>query len=67
MPRIQAYIRQDSLSERDFSIFKLLDFGDFIGVDGHLFRTKTNELTIWASRSSSWRSASSRCPRSGTA
>ncbi len=47
--KIQVYIRKDSLSERDFSIFKLLDFGDFVGVSGHLFRTKTNELTIWAS------------------
>ena len=48
--RIQVYVRQDSLPERDFTIFKLLDFGDFVGVEGHLFRTKTNELTIWASR-----------------
>ncbi len=47
--RIQVYIRQDSVSERDFAIFKLLDFGDFIGVEGYLFRTKTNELTIHAS------------------
>ena len=47
--RIQVYIRQDSLPERDFKIFKLLDFGDWIGVEGRLFRTKTNELTIWAS------------------
>ena len=48
--RIQVYIRKDSMPERDFSIFRLLDFGDFVGVEGHLFRTKTNELTIWASR-----------------
>jgi lysyl-tRNA synthetase class 2 len=48
--KIQAYIRQDSLSERDFAIYKLLDFGDFIGVEGQLFRTKTNELTIKASK-----------------
>ena len=48
--RIQVYVRKDSLSERDFKIFKLLDFGDFIGVEGRIFRTKTNELTIWASR-----------------
>jgi len=47
--RIQAYIRQDALPERDFAVFKLLDFGDFVGVRGRLFRTKTNELTIWAS------------------
>src|SRR5947208_1294317 len=48
--RIQVYIRQDSLPELDFKIFKLLDFGDWVGVEGRLFRTKTNELTIWASR-----------------
>jgi lysyl-tRNA synthetase class 2 len=48
--KIQAYIRQDSLPPLDFQVFKLLDFGDWIGVEGRLFRTKTNELTIWASR-----------------
>ena len=48
--QIQAYIRQDSVSERDFSIFKLLDFGDFVGVEGYLFRTRTNELTIHVSK-----------------
>jgi lysyl-tRNA synthetase, class II len=48
--RIQIYIRKDALSERDFGMFKLLDFGDFVGVAGRLFRTKTNELTIWASK-----------------
>jgi lysyl-tRNA synthetase class 2 len=47
--RIQVYVRQDALSERDFQIFKLLDFGDWVGVEGRLFRTKTNEFTIWAS------------------
>ena len=47
--KIQVYIRQDALPERDFSIYKLLDFGDFIGVEGRLFRTRTNELTIHAS------------------
>jgi lysyl-tRNA synthetase class 2 len=48
--RIQVYIRKDALSERDFALFKLLDFGDFVGVSGHLFRTRTNELTIWAAK-----------------
>ncbi len=47
--KIQVYVRQDSLPPLDFQIFKLLDFGDWIGVEGRLFRTKTNELTIWAS------------------
>jgi len=47
--RVQIYIRQDSVPELDFGTFKLLDFGDWVGVSGRVFRTKTNELTIWAS------------------
>ncbi len=46
---IQAYLRQDALSERDFAIYKRLDFGDQVGVAGRVFRSKTNELTVWAS------------------
>jgi lysyl-tRNA synthetase, class II len=48
--KIQVYIRQDSVSARDFAILKLLDFGDYVGVGGYLFRTKTNELTIHAAQ-----------------
>src|SRR5687768_17541353 len=48
--RLQIYVRQDALSERDYQLSKLLDVGDQIGVSGHLFRTKTNELSIWASK-----------------
>jgi lysyl-tRNA synthetase, class II len=48
--KIQVYIRQDSVPELDFRIYRLLDFGDWVGVEGRLFRTRTNEFTIWASR-----------------
>ena len=48
--RLQIYVRQDALSERDYQLSKLLDVGDQVGVAGHLFRTKTNELSIWASK-----------------
>ena len=48
--KIQIYIRADSMPERDFKIFKLLDFGDVVGAAGRVFRTKTNELTIWATK-----------------
>src|SRR6476659_53033 len=48
--KIQVYIRQDSMPELDFKLYKLLDFGDWVGVEGRLFRTKMNELTVWASR-----------------
>ena len=47
---IQVYIRQDALPELDFRVYKLLDFGDWVGIEGRLFRTRTNEFTIWASR-----------------
>ena len=47
--RIQVYVRQDALSEQAYALSRLLDFGDQIGVTGHLFRTRTNELSIWAS------------------
>jgi lysyl-tRNA synthetase class 2 len=48
--RLQVYVRADSTDDLSFQIFKRLDFGDLVGVEGRLFRTKTNELTIWAAR-----------------
>ncbi len=45
---VQAYVRHDSVSERDFALFKALDFGDQIAVAGRVFRTRTNELSVWA-------------------
>jgi lysyl-tRNA synthetase class 2 len=50
LAKIQVYVRQDSVPELDFKILKLLDFGDWIGVEGYLFLTKTKEFTIHASR-----------------
>ncbi len=49
LARIQVYVRQDSVPALDFHVFKLLDIGDFVGVEGRLFRTRTNEFSIWAS------------------
>jgi len=46
--RIQAYLRKDKLGEEGFRIFKLLDIGDFVGIKGTFFRTRTGELTILA-------------------
>ncbi len=45
--RIQIYVKKDVVGEQGFQLFHLLDLGDSIGVRGHLFRTKTNELSIW--------------------
>jgi lysyl-tRNA synthetase class 2 len=45
--RIQVYVRKDVVGDKGFEIFHLLDLGDSIGVQGHLFRTKTGELSVW--------------------
>ena len=46
--RIQAYIRKDKVKNEKLNIFKLMDIGDFAGIKGSVFRTKTGELTILA-------------------
>ena len=43
---IQVYLKKDVLGESAYPLAELLDIGDWIGVSGLLFRTKTNELTI---------------------
>jgi lysyl-tRNA synthetase, class II len=44
--RLQIYIKLDLVGEQAFKLFQLLDLGDIVGVSGHLFRTRTNELTV---------------------
>jgi lysyl-tRNA synthetase class 2 len=46
--RIQIYIRKDDVGELSYSILKLLDIGDIIGIKGFVFRTKTGEVSIHA-------------------
>ncbi len=45
--RVQVYVKLDVVGEKLFELFRLLDLGDHIGVTGHLFRTRTGELTVW--------------------
>ena len=47
--RIQIYLRQDSLGEDTFELWKLIDVGDLIGVRGEVMRTRTGEVTVKAS------------------
>jgi lysyl-tRNA synthetase class 2 len=44
--RLQIYVRLDAVGEQAFTLYKLLDLGDHIGVTGYLFRTRTGELTV---------------------
>jgi lysyl-tRNA synthetase, class II len=47
--RLQIYVRRDASAEA-FRLFELMDMGDLVGVSGHLFRTKTGELTVWVEK-----------------
>ncbi|MGC2708231.1 MAG: amino acid--tRNA ligase-related protein [Candidatus Sulfotelmatobacter sp.] len=44
--RLQIYVKKDAVGDKGFELYKLLDLGDHIGIRGHLFRTRTGELTI---------------------
>ena len=48
--RLQIYVRKDAVPEKDFELYQHLDLGDFLGVEGYLFRTKTGELSVHAEK-----------------
>ena len=43
--KIQIYLKKDELGET-YDIFRLLDIGDIIGVEGFVFKTKTGEISV---------------------
>ena len=47
--RIQFFIKRDDVGEKFYAHFKLLDIGDYVGVEGTVFTTKTGEITIHTS------------------
>ena len=46
--RLQIFIKRDDIGEDIYNHFKLLDIGDFVGVEGFVFKTKVNEISIHA-------------------
>jgi lysyl-tRNA synthetase class 2 len=46
--QMQAYIQKDKVGDETYALFKKLDIGDFIGVTGPLFQTRTGEWTLLA-------------------
>ena len=44
--RLQVYIQQSAVGEESYGLFRSLDVGDIVGIEGHLFRTRTKELTL---------------------
>jgi len=43
---IQIFIKKDDLGDNSYENFKLFDIGDFVGVSGQVFKTKTGEISI---------------------
>lgn len=48
--RLQLYVRQDRVGEENYELYRLLDIGDFVGIEGAMARTRTGELTIFVDR-----------------
>ena len=47
---IQSYVARDSIGEESYADFKKFDVGDIIGIEGEVFKTKTEEISIHASK-----------------
>jgi lysyl-tRNA synthetase class 2 len=48
--QLQAYIRKDLVGDDSYALFKQLDVGDFVGLTGQMFQTKTGEWTLLANQ-----------------
>ena len=48
--KIQAYVRREDVGEDVYADFKTMDIGDIIGVAGTVFKTKTGEISIHATK-----------------
>jgi len=46
--QLQAYVRKDRVGDTSYRLFKQLDIGDFVGLKGGVFKTKTGEWTLLA-------------------
>ena len=46
--RIQIFVKIDELGEEEYNRFKKYDIGDIVGVEGEVFKTKTEEISIRA-------------------
>ena len=46
--RLQIYVRRDVVGDRAFELYRRLDLGDWVGVEGEVFRTRTGQLSLKA-------------------
>lgn len=48
--KIQLFVKMDAVGEEEYEIFKTYDIGDIIGVEGEVFKTKTEEISVRANK-----------------
>ena len=48
--KIQLFVKMDALGEEEYELFKTYDIGDIIGIEGEVFKTKTEEVSIRANK-----------------
>ena len=48
--KIQLFVKMDAVGEEEYEIFKTYDIGDIIGIEGEVFRTKTEEISVRANK-----------------
>ena len=46
--KLQVYLRRDAVGEAAFELYRSIDLGDWLGVRGELFKTRTGELSVKA-------------------
>ena len=45
---IQSYVARDNIGEDSYKLFKKMDIGDIVGIEGEVFKTKTGEISVHA-------------------
>lgn len=48
--RVQIYLKKDAVGEEAYARLELADIGDFMGVEGHVEKTRTGEVTVFVDR-----------------
>lgn len=48
--RIQCYVKRDEIGADEYKWFKTYDIGDIVGIEGKVFKTKTDEISIHITR-----------------
>ena len=62
LSRLQIYVRKNDVGDDAWALYQKLDLGDWLGVEGFLFITKTGELSVHVTRLQPWPRRCCRCP-----